>query len=87
VKDFWLQAECDDNMIVSHVLVQKITITDKSIAQLLAMEGRKGKRFQSVDDKCVFIRSVVNKEIFSTFTPTKTDYKARELYPNLRVLA
>src|ERR1044072_1504396 len=43
VKDFWKQAECDSYHVVSHVLRQKIIITEKTISQLLVLPHLGGK--------------------------------------------
>src|ERR1044072_5621534 len=44
VKDFWRQAECDDQYVVSHVLGRRIVIIEKSIAELLGLAHLQGLR-------------------------------------------
>jgi hypothetical protein len=84
VKDFWKQAECDSYHVVSHVLGQRIIITEKTIAQLLGLPHLSGKRIYGKENKCPFVRNTINKELFSDFSPEKTDYKTKTLYPKLR---
>ncbi|XP_057445377.1 uncharacterized protein LOC130737580 [Lotus japonicus] len=85
VKELWKHADCDDYQVVSHILGRRIVITERSIAQLLGMDQVKAKRFQSVDNKMSGIRKTVNKELFGNWQLKKTEYKASDLYANLRV--
>ena len=85
IKDFWRQADCDSHYVVSHVLGQRIIITEKSIAQLLSLPHLGGKRIYGKDNKSSFVRSTINREIFSNFAPDKTEYKSKSLIPQLRI--
>src|ERR1044072_379564 len=84
VKDFWRQAECDNHFVVSHVLGERIIITEKTIAQLLGLTHLSGIRIYGKKDKNPFVRKTINKELFTGFSPEKTDYKIKTLYPKLR---
>lgn len=87
VKDFWLQADCDDNYVVSHVLGRRIVITEISIAKLLKMEKLRGRQIHGVDNKSALIKSQINKEICTTYNEQRADsnYKFKDLHPNLKV--
>ena len=81
VKDFWRQAECDSHYVVSHVLGERIIITEKSIAQLLGLQHLGGKRILGKDIKSSFVKNTIHKEIF---TYSSSD-KAKSLIPKLRI--
>src|ERR1044072_142068 len=81
VKDFWRQAECASHYVVSHVLGERLMITEKSIAQLLNLPHLGGKRILGKDIKSSFVKNTINKEIFTDFSSDK----AKSLIPKLRI--
>src|ERR1044072_8539168 len=85
VKDLWRQADFDSYHVVSHVLGQRIIITEKTIAQLLGLPHLGGKRIYGKDNKHPFVRTIIHKELFSNFTSERTEYKTKTLYPKLRI--
>src|ERR1044072_6935772 len=87
VKEFWKHAEFDHYYVVSHVLGKRIIITEKIIGQLLDLNHREGIRISGRNDKGKFVSTVVNKEIFTDFDPTKpsSEYNPQTLVPKLRI--
>ena len=85
VKDFWKQADWDSYHVVSHVLGKRIIITEKTIAQLLGLPHLGGKRIYGKDNTHPFVRTIINKELFSDFDPKKKEYKVKNLFPKLRI--
>ncbi|XP_058726196.1 uncharacterized protein LOC131597520 [Vicia villosa] len=85
VKDFWIQADCDNLHVVSYVLGQKIVITKKSIAGLLGMEHLVRKRVYGMDKKSLFVRRTLSRTIYKTYSPEKEEYKFMDLFDDLRI--
>src|ERR1044072_2637455 len=85
VKEFWRQADWDSYHVVSHVLGQRIIIPEKTIAQLLGLPHLGGKRIYGKDNTLPFVRTIINKELFSDFDPKKKEYKVKTLFPKLRI--
>ncbi|XP_057448943.1 uncharacterized protein LOC130740368 [Lotus japonicus] len=85
VKEFWKHAECDDLQVVSYVLGKKIIITERSIALLLGPDTITGYRFQANDSKLRAVKDTINSVLYENWKPGKSDYKTRELHPDLRI--
>ncbi|XP_057443940.1 uncharacterized protein LOC130736110 [Lotus japonicus] len=86
VKEFSKHADCDDYQVVSHVLGKKIIISKRSIALLLGGETIKGSRFQTNDSKSKKFKENLNSVLYVSWRSTKSDYKKKDLHPDLRIL-
>jgi hypothetical protein len=87
VKEFWRQAEHDENYVVSHVLGRKIIITEESIAQLLGLRHLDGKRFHVKDsDLSDAMTNFLHSILYSDYSPEKEKkkYKVKTLKPKFR---
>ena len=85
VKEFWKQADYDNHYVVSHVLGKRIIITEKTIAQLLGLTHLEGLRVHGKEkDMSTAARNFLNKELYTDYSPEKTDYKLKTLHPKLR---
>ena len=85
VKEFWIHAEYNHLNVTSHVMEEKIVITEKSIVALLSMEFLKNKKVYGKKGDSDFMKNVINKAIFTNYEPEKVKYKSTDLQLNLRI--